>query len=316
MISENWRILVGIGAIPGVPLVLSRFFVPESPRYCMVTGQMDRTQKVINAISRVNEHSPPSGRLVFHLQHKKPDFVQTFLGLFGKDIVLTTLLLWVIWFCLSYGSWGFSFIIPIVFDKIHGTRDKSYIYRDTLIVILVSLICYLLILLIINRVGRRWLMGTTFMISGVLTGLIACSQNPTYVFIMAALVNFFSTAPWSVIYTYTPEVYPTTLRTTGVGACAVFTRLAGTITPLCGETLLGAGFYYPFISYGIAMVIAGLGSFLLPVETLNRALQDEMTPDIMKSAKQLAQTRDAQRETMTPLISRAAAAEDTIEEFA
>jgi len=191
VITDNWRILVAVAASPGIPIILARFFVPESPRYNMVIGQMDKASNVLKAISRINNRPIPRGKLIFHLQHKKPNFVQTFLGLFSREIILTTLLLWVIWFCLSYGSWGFSFIIPIVFDKLNGTRQKGYVYRDTLIVVMVGLIGYFFIVLVINRISRRWLMGFTFILAGISTCLVAVYQNATYVFIMAIFVNFF-----------------------------------------------------------------------------------------------------------------------------
>jgi MFS family permease len=123
--------------------------------------------------------------------------------------------------------------------------------------------------------------------------------HPPRIFVF---LNFSS--PWGVIYAYTPEVYPTTLRTTGVGLCAFFTRLAGTITPLFGTTLLSYGFMYPFISYGIALLIAGICSLLLPIETLNRELQDEVTADAGLNSKQIKEKHNLGKESMTPLIDK------------
>lgn len=303
--NHNWRILVGIAGTPGILIFLSRIFVPESPRYCMVHGRMEEAEKIVQDISKMNKSPPPKGKLVFHCKKTNHSFWSSLIGLFDRRIVLTTLLLWIIWFCLSYGSWGFGFIIPIIFDRLNPGRDKSFVYRDTLIMISVGVLGYFVVALIINRIGRRWLMGITFVIAGIFTCLVAASSNATYVLIMAILINFFSSAPWSIIYTYTPEVYPTELRSTGVGACAVFTRLAGTITPLCGESLLGVGFIWPFITYGIALLIAGIGSLLLPIETLNRPLQDEISNETGMSANDIKKSEEQkkqEKESMEPLI--------------
>ena len=99
------------------------------------------------------------------------------------------------------------------------------------------------------------------------------------------------------------------MRTTGVGLCAFFTRLAGTLTPLFGTTLLQYGFMYPFMTYGAALLIAGVCSALLPIETLNRELQDEVTSETGLSADQLNKKKDgsfkqSQKESMAPLIDK------------
>ena len=59
-----------------------------------------------------------------------------------------------------------------------------------------------------------------------------------------------------------------------MGTCSVFTRLAGTITPMFGSLLLETGYFIPFLTYGVALVIAGVCSLCLRTETLNSSLQD------------------------------------------
>jgi hypothetical protein len=76
------------------------------------------------------------------------------------------------------------------------------------------------------------------------------------------------------LYLYTPESYPTVFRTTALGACSAMTRLAGTITPVVGEALLHKTYWLPFITFGIALAIAGILSPFLPFETLGRTLED------------------------------------------
>jgi hypothetical protein len=111
------------------------------------------------------------------------------------------------------------------------------------------------------------------------------------------------------LYIYTPEVYPTVLRTTGAGMSAVFTRLAGTITPLCGAPLLKLGTIYACATYGGALMICGVCSFLLPIETLGRDLQDNMTSDAgltvekMKEKKSY-ESQEIHKSTMVPLIDK------------
>lgn len=116
---------------------------------------------------------------------------------------------------------------------------------------------------------------------------------------------------------YTPEAYPTPLRSTGLGTCSTWTRIAGTITPVIGIVLLKTGFFtnlkddiyiywigyiYPFLSYGTALFIAGIASALLPIETLGRNLQDEIDEDTTKSAKEIKKQQKDDTLMREPLL--------------
>jgi putative MFS transporter len=197
------------------------------------------------------------------------------LQLFSPSLRRTTILLLIMWFGLSYGSWGFAFLIPIEFQGESGNAFRSSsVYTQSLIVIGVGIFGFSLVSIVMDRVGRRPLLTVTFLIAGVLTSCIAINSNRTFVLVIATCVNFVSCFPWAVMYTYTPEVFPTVIRATGMGVCSAFTRLAGTITPIVGEVLLRENRVYPFLTFGIALCISGICAALLPIETLGRVLED------------------------------------------
>jgi putative MFS transporter len=276
-VTVAWKYFVGLSAIPGILIFISRLLVPESPRFYMVTGQMDKAFQILRDVAKFNGKSPPEGRLVFHnVDHTtQKNIIRQVLQLFSPSLRRTTILLLIIWFGLSYGSWGFAFLIPIEFSNTNNnTFRTSNVYTMTLAVIAVGIIGFLAVSLIMDRIGRRPLLAVTFFIAGILTSCIAISSNSTFVLIIAIFVNFVSCFPWAVLYTYTPEVFPTVVRATGMGTCSAFTRLAGTITPLVGEVLLRENRIYPFVSFGIALLISAICSALLPIETLGRVLQD------------------------------------------
>src|SRR2546422_7329661 len=55
--------------------------------------------------------------------------------------------------------------------------------------------------------------------------------NLNGLFIWAALLSFFNLGAWGVVYTYTPELYPTSVRATGAGVAAAVGRIGGVIRP-------------------------------------------------------------------------------------
>lgn len=80
----------------------------------------------------------------------------------------------------------------------------------------------------------------------------------------------------SMLYTYTPEVLPTQLRTTGFGVCSALHRLAPIVAPFPMAHLLELSFTYVCLVFGSLYALAGVAAILLPVETANRAINDKV----------------------------------------
>jgi MFS transporter, putative metabolite:H+ symporter len=154
-----------------------------------VKRNIHKVYEILRIISIWNQHPLPKGKLIYHAGQKKPALAKTILGLFSPQLIFTTILLWVIWFCLSYGSWGFAFITPIVFEKLHRGGDRSYIYSGTLIVQLCGIIGYVFLAFFVNKIGRKMLMGAFFVITGLFTILTGVWSNPIWVLILSSIVN-------------------------------------------------------------------------------------------------------------------------------
>ncbi len=90
----------------------------------------------------------------------------------------------------------------------------------------------------------------------------------------AVFLSFFALGAWGALYAYTPEAYPTSIRTTGIGAASGMTRIAGAIAPSIGALVIGASLALPLAVFAIAYAIAGVGALFLPSETLSGALED------------------------------------------
>jgi hypothetical protein len=74
---------------------------------------------------------------------------------------------------------------------------------------------------------------------------------------------------FNCVFTYTAELYPTSLRSTGVGTASAMSRLAGFVTTFVAADLsvLTSGIIYSLASYlAVVMLI------LIPYETLGRPM--------------------------------------------
>lgn len=68
-------------------------------------------------------------------------------------------------------------------------------------------------------------------------------------------------------YVYTPEVYPTNLRSIGVGGCSSLARLGAMCTPYVAQVLFQSSVSQAVGVYGVVAVFASLACIFLPYET-------------------------------------------------
>lgn len=68
-------------------------------------------------------------------------------------------------------------------------------------------------------------------------------------------------------YVYTPEVYPTALRSVGVGGCSALARLGAMCTPYVAQVLFQTSVWSAVSVYGIFAILASIACLLLPYET-------------------------------------------------
>ncbi|KAL0485074.1 solute carrier family 22 member [Acrasis kona] len=242
--TNSWRYLAGVASIPGFFICIIRKYVPESPRYLLASGQTNKALDVLRLVAKINNNTIvnlDNVRLVsVHVQKEfdvrvgDHDTSKGIMTLLRPELKRTTLLLWAIWFLLSYGSWGFMFLVPIMFEKLAKQRSSEESS---------------------NLFGGSNLYMNSFLV---------------YVTALGAVTN-----------TYTTEVYPTTVRITGMGMCNAFTRIAGTITPLVGEISLNISLMLTYFTFGLTLIIAAVCCYYLPIETLGMELTenvDDMKP--------------------------------------
>ncbi|MBW4839702.1 MAG: MFS transporter, partial [Paenibacillaceae bacterium] len=88
--------------------------------------------------------------------------------------------------------------------------------------------------------------------------------------------SFFNLGAWGGMYAYTPELYPTRVRSTGVGLAASFGRIGGIIAPylvgmlVAREIAIGSIFWMFFVT----ILVGALAVFLLGTETRGKELAD------------------------------------------
>jgi putative MFS transporter len=148
------------------------------------------------------------------------------------------------------------------------------VYQNTFLLALAQLPGYFSAAYLVEKIGRRRTLAFYLAASGVFTYLFAVANTLPFVVGMAVWMSFFTLGAWGALYAYTPEAYPTSVRTTGMGAASGMTRISGAIAPSLGAALMGVSLVVPLTVYAVAFILGGLASLALPLETSQAPLKD------------------------------------------
>ncbi|XP_074477619.1 solute carrier family 22 member 13-like [Sebastes fasciatus] len=270
---HNWRILQIVLFSPLV-VVLGIFYwiLPESARWLITQGRKEEAIKEIRRAAKVNGRTVPED-LLDNLDAEGTSKRGSMLDIFRISYLRKrALIMSYVWFGTSLVYYGLSLNV--------GNFGLD-IYLTQFIFGAVEFPARLGSLPLIQQFGRKICLAGVLLFGGVacLGTLVIPKDLPVVVTVIAILGKFAATASFSIVYVYTAELYPTTLRQNGVGLNSVCARVAGILAPLI--RLLDVYHYtIPMLIYGIVPIAAGGLCLLLP-ETLNVELQDHA--ELMKS---------------------------------
>jgi putative MFS transporter len=184
-------------------------------------------------------------------------------------------MLWITWFCISLAYYGIFTWLPAVF--VERGLPPLQTYQNTFILALAQLPGFFSAAYLIERWGRRNTLAVYLLASGVATFLFAIVSGFGGLLASAVLMSFFSLGAWGALYAWTPELYPTEIRTTGMGWASGMARIAGVISPTLGGVLFALALLNALSLWAAAFAIGGLVVFLLGVETKKQALSDTVS---------------------------------------
>ncbi len=264
----GWRWLLAVSALPGAIVYFIRRYVPESPRYLLITG---REQEALAVLNQIAEENGASVRFQA-LQPATRTTRVTVAALWKRPYLRTTLMLWVVWFTISLGYYGVFIWLPRIFVQQGFTFLRTY--QNVFLMALAQLPGYFSAAYLVERWGRKPTLGSYLILSGVFTYLFAMATSLTGILAAAVWMSFFNLGAWGALYAYTPELYPTEVRTTGMGWASGMTRIAGALAPTLGGYLLPLSLTLALTVYAVAFLVGGLTVLALGRETRGQPLAD------------------------------------------
>ena len=276
----GWRGIFIALSIPALFVFVIRRCVPESPRWLEEAGHNERAEQVTSAFeSKVIQANgglalpSPLPPTPIERLNRGALFSQLWQGQYARR----TLMLWMLWFFSLLGYYGLTTWLGALLQQAGYEVTKSVTY--TIYISLAGIPGFIFSAWLLEKWGRKATMVLMLIGSAgcaFIYGHVATSQAPVAQLIGAGLcMQFFMFGMWSVLYAYTPELYPTRTRSTGAGFASSIGRLGSLLGPLLvGFILPWTGHTGVFTLGAISFSIAALVVIALGVETKGRSLEE------------------------------------------
>ncbi len=260
----GWNIAFLVGAVPALYALFLRRSIPESPRFLAAKGRTAEAESVMRAVEgepgRAGEARPPAA------QSPADARAGRWGELFQRPLLRRTIMLWLVWFGIVFSYYGIFAWLP---SLLRATYPLVTTFQYTLIITLAQIPGYFSAAFLVERLGRKATLAAYLILCAVGAYFFRKAGSAGEVLIWGCVISFFNLGAWGVLYTYTPELYPTRIRSSGAGSAAAFGRIGGIIGPYLVGLLL------PTWGAGIGTIFALFAAVFLVIAVIVLAMGEE-----------------------------------------
>lgn len=276
----GWRGIFMALAVPALFVFIVRRAVPESPRWLEDAGRFDEADRVTSNFERRVLFASGRGELPpvasTACADRSPSRGVAFKELWKGVYAKRTLMLWSLWLFALLGYYGLTTWLGALLQAGGYEVTKSVLY--TVLISLAGIPGFIFSAWLLEAWGRKptcilMLLGSA--VAAYVYGQTAASHAPVGQLIAAGLsMQFFLFGMWSVLYAYTPELYPTRSRATGAGCASSVGRIGSLVGPYVVGVLLPVAGQAGIFTLGAAsFVIAAFVVLALGTETKGKSLE-------------------------------------------
>lgn len=290
----GWHVAFFIGAIPALYVFYLWKYIPESPRFLEENGRLEEAEAVYRMVAGEDSGSNKAnlgvgtgagvgtqemGRKVTVDKPSKSrnntKVNRVTLGeLFSKKFLRRTVFLWLLWFGIVYSYYGIFTWLPSILAIKGFSLTKSFSY--VIVMTLAQIPGYFTAAFFVDRIGRKPTLATFVLGTATSAFFFGQADSVTMILVFGSLMSFFNLGAWGILYTYTPELYPTRARGTGAGWAAGFGRIGGILAPAVVGRMLGASISTEtvFLMFTGVLILVVINVLVLGEETKGRPMDE------------------------------------------
>lgn len=269
----GWHWAFIIGAMPALYVFVIRIGMPESVRYLLSKGRTKEAEAIVAKLEeragiKSAHHEIEDKTKV--LEAVKPSLAAIWSGRFARR----TAMLWIAWFGIVFTYYGiFTWLPSLVYNQ-GFTFIKTFEY--VFIMTLAQLPGYFTAAWLVEIIGRKYTLSLFLLMTGVASWFFGQATTVNAIVTWGCVMSFFNLGAWGVIYTYTPELYPTSIRAFGSGWAAGIGRMGGMLAPAMVGIILERGMKMEavFYMFTIVLVFVSFMIILLGIETKQKNLEN------------------------------------------
>jgi sugar porter (SP) family MFS transporter len=275
--NDEWRIKLGVAAVPAVLFFLALFTIPRSPRWLVKKGRIAEARDVLRMTGEAGYEAQLQGiRLSIDAEH----------GHAGETL-----------FSRKYRVPILLAVSIAIFNQLSGINAILYYMNDifsragfgktsgdlqAVVVGATNMIFTILAMSIIDKVGRKILLLIGSIGMGVsLTGVGLVFWTARYenllVWLLAAFIAFFGFSQGAVIWVFISEIFPTRVRAGGQSLGSLTHWLMNAMISWMFPVVAAASHSAPFFFFSVAMFVQFFVVLFFFPETKGLSLEELQT---------------------------------------
>lgn len=260
--TEAWRWIFAVAAFPALIGIFLRLWVPESPMYLIKKDREAEATEVVNRVLATNGAAPLSAeaRLV-PVAHKDEG------GLLSPGLRQRTLGVLAVWFLVSLSYYGVFIWLPsrLAAEGFGFVRGYGFV----LILALAQVPGYAHAAYGVEAYGRKRTLQLFLILSAAGCLLFTIASQPLLIAASLLIMSYALLGTWGALYAYTPELYPTALRASGMGTASAVARLGGLLAPSLMAGVITHSFTLAIALFAALLLVAAAATTLIGHETRN-----------------------------------------------
>jgi MFS family permease len=261
--TEAWRWLLGILALPALLLSVYRRCLPESPRFVLLHGRAEETNRVLTrlATDRLGRTSalPTIPFVSVATPPRSGERKVRFSEILHRPLRRNTAVIWVAC-AMTFGAQVMiTVFMPTVLVARGLSLGTSLVY--TTIINVGGLVGALLAAWCGYWFKRRLVLGYGALGAAAVSVVVGSSSNLAAIIAWSALLQVLVLLLNTTTFVWAPELYPTRLRAFGTGAAVTVLLISASVTPILAglvEDAGGANAIFVLVSLMYVIMAAGV----------------------------------------------------------
>jgi putative MFS transporter len=279
MPSDQWRLLFAIGVLPALLVLLVRIWVPESPRWLARQGRLEEARTSLAWALEVEPSTLPLPKAEVKLPEKTNWFD---LFKYPRSLLVS----WLGNAGAQTGVYGIALWAPALFVLLLKVTPQEAA-KMYILLTAVGFVGRLSFSWFSEKIGRRNSGGLLGFGAGVLIILAGYNHTGTIFglsafWLILAAAMFFADGGFAIVGPYAAEIWPSHLKTTGMGSAYGFGGIGKILGPVGLALIVGSSNYLKpdvpltaiptaFLYLGCWFLMAGVVYYFFGLETRGKS---------------------------------------------